>query len=72
MLARSYIFDEDFAPEGYYDFDNQKNQKCIRISKDIFDDKDKLKVMIPADWRSEFIKIVTIKPPSDDDDDIPF
>jgi hypothetical protein len=48
----------------------KKLLKCIRVSKDIFDNKGKLKVMTQADWRTELM-VVNINPPSDDDD-IPF
>lgn len=70
--ARAFNFDDVNSPKGFYDFDNQKLLKCIRVSKDIFDNKGKLKVMTQADWRSELVTVINMTPPSDDDDDIPF
>ncbi|WP_411753183.1 hypothetical protein [Serratia sp. (in: enterobacteria)] len=74
LSARAYNLDDISSPKDFYDFDNHKLLKCIRVSKDIFDSKGKLKVMTPADWRSELVTVITINPPSDDDDDddIPF
>lgn len=68
LSARGYVLDEILSPDGFYDFDNLKSKKCIRFNKDIFDEKDKLRVMTPADWKSNFVKTININPPSDDDD----
>ncbi|WP_267443612.1 hypothetical protein [Erwinia psidii] len=67
LSARGYILDEDFSPEGYYDFDNNKSKKCIRVDRDVFENG-ALKVMLPTDWKNQFVRVVTFNPPSDDDD----
>jgi len=72
--ARGYVLDEVFAPEGFYDFDNHKIKKAIRVDKAIFEN-DILKVITPGRWNNEYIQVITLsspQPPSDSDDDIPF
>lgn len=73
--ARGYVLDEDFAPDGFYDFDNHKIKKAIRINKIIFENGI-LKTMTPGDWINDYIQVITLNPPQqssdNDDDDIPF
>lgn len=69
LAARGFVLDEDFSPAGFHDFDNHKAKRGIRVDQEIFENG-RLKVMTPAEWRSEFVKVITFNPPSDDD--VPF
>lgn len=73
LEVRGYVFDGVFSFDGdFYDFDNFKINKFIRVSKSIFDEKEKLNAMSIADWDSNYIRLVNMSLPKDDSDDSPF
>ncbi|WP_146239920.1 DUF4062 domain-containing protein [Pantoea sp. ARC270] len=70
LSARGYNLDKDWSPDDAHDFDNKKANKAIRVSKDIFDAEDKLITMTPADWKTDYVKVIPLAAFSDDE--IPF
>lgn len=67
LSARGYIYAADTSPDGYYDFDNDKADKYIRIRSIIFDDQGKLRVMTAAQWKESYIRIYKFEETSSDD-----
>lgn len=72
LQARQYKFDDVFSPSGFFDFDNSKLKRCIRVSQDIFDENGLLKVITPDKWLEENISALTLGAEVEQDEDIPF
>ena len=63
----SESWDEDSVEEWVHD----KRDGYIKITKDIFDDKDQLKIYTENDWDDDWIDFIE-SPPVDPDSEIPF
>lgn len=75
LTARQFELDDiSSIDEDFIDWDNRKQNLCIRIHRDIFDHDNKLKVFTPNEWNEKWITSFQLSKPSkdEDDDDIPF
>ena len=59
-------FLDDWEIEGFYSWKKRKADYYLRVSKEIFDEDNKLKIFTPNEWNQDWIKV------EDEDDDIPF
>jgi len=72
LLARGYQLAENFFDEEFYDFNNYKNKKGIRVKSSIFDDNI-LKVLTPSEWDNNNVKVISLEGSHDNNDnDMPF
>lgn len=73
--ARGFEFDERHVVADEYQWDNTKIEYGIGISKSVFDENQKLKVITPEQWDKNWVRKYDLTEPTepdDDDDDIPF
>lgn len=74
MSARGFIFDEsivDFTND-YYDFDNKKKGKFIRVLTSIFDENNKLRKIVNTDWNPEYIEMNDLPSSSENNEEPEF
>ncbi|QXH99194.1 DUF4062 domain-containing protein [Pseudomonas monsensis] len=77
LKARSFISvpSEYWDEPEYCEWINSKTSpnQLLKISKSLFDDENKLKILTPDQWNESLVKIVDHIPPDEDDEsDIPF
>ena len=68
IKARQYEEEDPWdiwGKEGFYSWKRRKGDIYLRVSKDIFDDENRLKIYAPSEWRSVWIEL-------DDQEEIPF
>ena len=70
--ARSFVQDEAPFDDAVYEWDNTKAEYGIRVSKTIFDEEGRLKIITPEDWDEEWVETYSLSKAKDPDDDIPF
>lgn len=69
LTARNFTFDD--ASENY-EWDNKNMKLGIRVSKDIFDDSSRLKVITPEQWHEEAVSTYDFNPANETEDLEPF
>ena len=68
LSARNFTKDE-FSQD--HDWDNVKQGFGVRVSNEIFDENDNLRIVTPEQWNSDWVSTYRLSK-SDGDDDIPF
>ena len=62
--ARGYVRDQIPPIPDFYDWDNEKLKKGIRVKGSIFDGKGKLKIITPEQWDAKDVTTYVFDPPS--------
>lgn len=70
--ARSFVYDEAPVDDDFHEWDNRKAGYGIRVSKQIFDEEGKLKILTPEEWDDDWVESYQLSQPKDPEDDIPF
>lgn len=75
LKARSYrdIVSKDWDDSEYEEWVNKSDTKkhlLLKVCTELFDKEGRLKVIAPAEWKEDWLRIAELNPP--DDDDIPF
>ena len=75
LRARGYTFEEELPfgdPEPNYEWRKSQNRKdyILSISKDVFEDDNRLKFIRKSDWSDEYVSLEVIE--SEEDDSLPF
>ena len=73
LSARSFKFDPNPSNTESYEWDNKKAENGIRVWKRIFDDENRLKILTPSEWDSEWVSTYNLRSSSESKEtDIPF
>ena len=73
LSARSFKFDPDPSNEELYEWDNEKAGNGIRVSKSIFDNDSRLKILTPSEWDSKWVSTYKLRSSSETgESDLPF
>lgn len=73
LSARSFKFDPNPSNAESYEWDNKKAENGIRVWKRIFDDENRLKILTPSEWDSEWVSTYNLRSSSESKEtDIPF
>lgn len=75
VRARGYVFSEELPfgdPDPFYEWEKSANRKkyILKISKDVFDEDDRLKFIRKSDWKNEYVTHIIEE--KKEDDDLPF
>lgn len=75
LRARGYLFEEELPfgdPEPFYEWQKSQNRKDhkLKISKDVFDEDNRLKFIRKSDWNEDYVSLEVIE--SEEDDSLPF
>jgi len=70
--ARSFVKDDMPFDDEVFEWDNVKAEYGIRVSKTIFDEDGKLKILTPEEWNEEWVGTYPCSRPKDLDSEIPF
>jgi hypothetical protein len=75
VRARGYIFSEELPfgeIEPFYEWEKSANRKkyILKISKEVFDEDDRLKFIRKSDWKNEYVSHIIEE--KEEDEDLPF
>lgn len=70
--ARSFEKDEVSSDDSVYEWDNAKAKYGIRVSKQIFDEDGRLRILTPEEWSDDWISSYSHSNNKDPEDEIPF